>query len=89
MVPGEEWEDHMMKEDISTALTPKLLEPSLLAKVENFAKGLLPKFQPHMFARSKKALTERPKIVVGIPHPDHGGLGIYKWGQPFEDYGMI
>jgi hypothetical protein len=89
MVPGEEWEDHMMKEDISTALTPKLLEPSLLANVETFVKGLLPKFQPHMFARSKKALTERPKIVVGIPHPDHGGLGIYKWGQPVEDYGMI
>ena len=78
-----------MKDDISTALTPKLLEQSLLAKVKTFVKGLLPKFRAHVFARSKKPLTERPKIVVGIPHPDHGGLGIYKWGQPIEDYGMI
>jgi hypothetical protein len=65
------------------------LPADLLTELTTFVNENMGRFRVHLVARKQSQLTERPKLVFAIRHPDHGGFGLYTWGQAMEDYGRV
>jgi hypothetical protein len=78
-----------VREDIQANFKLERVPPTLLSEVMEFMNLNMHRFRIHKVARKQSDLDERPKLVFAIPDPDHGGFGLYTWGQAMEDYGRV
>jgi hypothetical protein len=78
-----------LQDDIQANFKLERVPPDLLDEVVEFMNLNMNRFRIHKVARKQSDLDERPKLVFAIPHPDHGGYGLYTWGQAKEDYGRV
>ncbi len=81
--------DQSVKKEIKATFKLQQVPPTLLSEVVEFVNANMHRFRIHKVARKQSDLDERPKLVFAIPHPDHGGFGLYTWGQAMEDYGRV
>ena len=87
--PHFETLDQSTKQEIEASFKLQQLPPTLLSIVVDFVNANMRRFRIHKVARKQSDLDERPKLVFAVPHPDHGGFGLYTWGQAMEDYGRV
>jgi hypothetical protein len=78
-----------MKQELKADFKLQQLPPTLLSLVVDFVNANMHRFRIHKVARKQSDLDERPKLVFAIPDPEHGGFGLYTWGQAMEDYGRV
>ena len=78
-----------IQESINSNFKLHVLPSDLLQDVHDYVNSIMANFKVHKQARKQNELTERPKLVFAVPHPEHGGLGLYTWGQEMADYGRV
>jgi hypothetical protein len=77
-----------LKKEIKEKFKLSALPEEQLTEITDFVNRSRNNFKVHLFGRQTAPVTERPKLVYGIPESD-GGLGIYSWGQVIEEYGRV
>ena len=78
-----------VQQDIEANFKLTQLPDDLLAELTAFVNDHMGKFRVHRWLQYKNGVASRPKIVWAIGHSEHGGFGLYIWGQMKEDYGRM